>query len=155
MMYTVQSVSPRNDKTTGKQYTDNYGNLGWYVTLQDPEGGVHSVSYKTKHSPAVGEELDGELVAKEWQGKTYYDFKKAKKEFTPQAGREVNTKTMYLAYAKDIVVALIQTGEKIDNPEVRATIYADVFVDWDQGKKPVSVILPPKREEIHADDIPF
>lgn len=86
MKYTVVSCKPRNDKNTGEQYVDKYGNKGWYVMLNDDEEAPWSASLLAKNPLTNGQEVEGELEAKEYGGNTYYTFKKAKPDFSGNGG---------------------------------------------------------------------
>lgn len=82
MKYTVVAIQPQKNKQTGVQYQDAHGNLGYYITLTDPEGAPWSASMLAKNPPSQGSEVEGELIPREHNGTTYYSFKRA----APQQG---------------------------------------------------------------------
>lgn len=168
--YTVVGVKPRLDKNTNQQYTDTYGNKGWYLNLTDSEGQAHSASYLGKKTLAVNESIEGDLEPKEYNGQTYYNFKFPKKDFQPGGGggfRAEDPERQKLIIRQSSLKAAIDyySGCVPEKPDVQGILdTAQIFTDW-VLQKPVQTALPvaetkakapvQSAAEIDMADIPF
>ena len=116
MKFTITSSVPSINKQTGQQYVDNYGNRSFSVVLKDEQGGIASILKRVKQGnpdPKVGDILIGTLETKYSQtGNSYTVFVAEQKAFGNQGFKTSDPNTMLIAYAKDIVVALINNAEK-------------------------------------------
>lgn len=77
MQYTILSSKPSIDHSTGKQFTDKYGNVSWSVFVKDDQGNQYDFLKRTKAqspAPQEGQVINGELKLEtnSATGRTWY-----------------------------------------------------------------------------------
>jgi hypothetical protein len=181
MKYTITDSKISIDKNTGQQYVDGYGNLSWSVMANDEKGQVYSFLKRTKagnQPPKIGDVLEGTMsLETSKNGNTYNKFTADKKDFSGGFGGKSfsDPNTMLIAYAKDVIVALINNAEKgkitTDNIKDDLTtltyhfkaLYDELKVEKPQTptETPKAPQTPPQSQpdqednEIDVNEIPF
>jgi hypothetical protein len=125
MKYKVLDIRPRLNGETGEQ--DKHNNIPkWWIDLEDADGDEIKASSLLKNAPAKGEEVEGEVETKVINGRTYYDFRRAQKEYNgvPRGGgnvkdtasieRQVALKEAYNTLNAMITAGLIQPASTKD-----------------------------------------
>lgn len=101
MTYTIENIS-----TNVRDVNTKYGSMKVYKLGLEGEAETvdYMISPKTP-TPSIGDILEGTIGHNDFGA----FFKKDKKPFTPQspAGRVTNTDAMYVAYAKDLMIAYL------------------------------------------------
>lgn len=114
--YKVSAVNPET-----KQWQSQYGAMVTYtVMFEGRETPIEMNKKPDSPAPRAGDEVFGDINRTEYGDK----FKSAPKPFAgggfgggaskPYASKSQDQFTMYLSYAKDLVVAMIAQGAKID-----------------------------------------
>lgn len=124
MTYTIQAVSPET-----RAYESKYGAMVSYKVMFEGNPQAVEISQKqTTPAPKVGDTLDGTIdMSGQYGPKFKKEYNQGVGGFpsgspSPMGARPSSTKftpqdqfTMYLSYSKDIVVALINSGAKLDH----------------------------------------
>jgi len=179
MKYKITNATPSINRTTGQQWSDNYGNLSWNVSVTGEKGENINFLKRSKagNDPKVGDILDGNFV--EEIGKTgnpYMKFVATPKEYGAPSGQggyakhakdDFDPTTMLISYAKDVVIALINRQEDkdkltTDNVISDLDIMTYHFVGLHKSIKEGSSVEEKKTEvakfpqdDIDVEDIPF
>lgn len=127
MKYTIKTIKPRVKDGVPVEYM---GSKGYFLGLTDDSGAFWDASALFKSEPAIGEELDGELEKKEYNGKIFYSFKKTKKEWSGQ--KETSQASFALSYAKDLVIGALAHDFVPEDANLAKLVIedAELFLKW-------------------------
>jgi hypothetical protein len=79
MKYVLRQAKPK--LYNGEQQRDNYGNLKYEIVLEDEKGELTPLNKSFKTAPSVGQELNGSIVEREYNGSKYKAFEAEQKAF--------------------------------------------------------------------------
>jgi len=114
--YTVKEFKPWQGE--GGEVKDDYGNVMGSLVL---EGHGEPVDGRFKTPPEAGSTLEGEIIEYQTKsGSTRTKFKREQAQFKG-GGRQVDPRTMYVAYAKDVWIAMNESGE-VDSVAYKAAL---------------------------------
>lgn len=106
MQYTITKISSEQPREWGEGANKTY----YIKVMLSGHNKAVSVGKKSPDALKVGDTVDGTIT------ETQYDtdrFTQEKKQYTPSSAKSLqDSTTMYVSYAKDILLKLIETQEK-------------------------------------------
>jgi len=176
MIYTIISIVPQIDKSTGQQKKDPHGNNKYTLHVKDPNGQIIQFNKGYRDTPnKVGDTLDGSLEPQSGEYGTWYKFVANKGNMggnrgyteSPEKQESIERQnSLSNALALSIAVAQVFMAEKKYEEAHKALsgkevlVKATTFYDYNHGSLKVPVktedqlISEAKRSatEVIADD---